>query len=108
MVEIGDRVLVRLDVGTLRPLLVTACGLIDIAPASAREPQLEFRINGTIFCEPDDRSAAAIRTLGQTGTDPARLHGSPDRFTPFCYGESLKEGSGIGEWMVKGQSRPGA
>lgn len=98
----------RLDTGVLRPLIVTACGLLNVAPPSARDTQLEFRVNGTIFCEPEDRSSAAIRTLGQSGSDPARLHGSPDRFTPFCYAESLKEGSAIGQWTIKGQSRPGA
>lgn len=105
---IGDRVLVRLDVGTLRPMMVTNCGLIDVSPPSSREPQLEFRVNGTIFCEPEDGSSAAVRTLGQSGTDPARLHGRPDRLLPLCYGESLKEGSEIGQWSIKGQSRPGA
>lgn len=106
--QISDRVLVRLDMGVLRPMLVTACGFIDISPPTASTPELEFRINGTIFCEPEDRSSAAVRTLGQVGSDPARLHGAPDRLQPWCYGEMLKEGSGIGQWIVRGPSRAGA
>lgn len=105
--ELGDIVLVRLDATILRPMLVTATATVDVAPPLAREPQLEFRINGTLFCEPEDHTTAAVRTLGQSGTDPARLIGRPDRLLPLCYGEYLKAGSEIGQWTKRPTNLPG-
>lgn len=98
--EVGDTVLVKLDDQTRRPLIVTRVGLVNVAPPMQPE-RLEPRVSGLICCEPDDHTSMAVRTLGQGSTDPARITGRPDRLLPLCYGEYLREGSGIGEWTTR-------
>ena len=95
---IGDIVLVRLDADCVRPLIVSEAGIVACGPSSA--PVEEFRINGTICCEPSDHTTPAFRTLGST-TDPMRIHGRPERTLSVAYGEYLREGRGIGEWQTR-------
>lgn len=86
-VEIGDTVLVKLDESIRRPLIVT---------------QVKAgRVCGTLFCEPDDHTTSGIRTVGQTGTDPARIVGRPDRHATAVYAEFLSEGMGLGQWITR-------
>lgn len=101
VVELGDIVLLKLDEAVRRPLLVTWIGPVDISSPSAQTPQIETRISGTLFCQPEDHSTPALRTLGQLSHDPARIHGRPDRLLPQCYAECVREGVGVGEWITK-------
>ena len=86
-VSIGDTLLVKLDENIRRPLIVTKVK--------------DGRVCGTLFCEPDDRTTPAIRTLGQGSSDPARIVGSPDRHATTVYAEHLQEGMGLGEWITR-------
>lgn len=96
--DIGDIVLVRIDLATWRPLLVTAAGYTAI---DAQVPETEFRLSGTIHCEPEDHTTLAFRGGADRYDDPARIYGRPDRLFPFGYGERLKEGHGMGNWRRK-------
>jgi len=100
VVEVGDTVLVKLEEGVRRPLLITRIGPVNIAPPMQPEVH-ESRVSGILFCEPDDHSTIAVRTLGQGSRDPARITGRPDRHLPLCYAEDLREGMGIGEWIAR-------
>lgn len=109
VIAAGDVVLVRLDESVRRPMIVTAVVRAVIheraTPTVAEASHEELRVSGTIFCDPEDHSTPAIRSTGTHG-DPARIHGRPDRFTPFVYGECLKPGMGIGEWIKKPANLP--
>lgn len=105
-VQVGDIVLVLIDAGERRPMLVTAASTVVVRPAHGTTPeQSEFRLNGTIFCEPDDHSAHAFRGGIDKQGDPARLHGRPDRVHPLAYGECLAQGSKLGQWIRRGGER---
>lgn len=104
-VLIGDLVLVKLDEHIRRPLLVSSVHQINVAPPM-QEARLETRISGTLFCEPEDHSTPAIRSLGQGTPDPARITGRPDRHQTGCYAEHLKEGMGLGEWVTRPTNLP--
>jgi hypothetical protein len=95
--QVGDLVFVQLDPGVFRPLLITATPTITLVIDGT--PQTQFRISGTLFCEPEDHSTSAIRTLGTGTRDPARFHGRPERLTPCIYAEALAEGPGLGQWQ---------
>lgn len=101
---IGDIVLVLLDPGVRRPLIITRAGLITLydrqTPTADQKTWEEFRVSGTLCCEPEDHTSTAHRTLGST-SDPARIHGRADRHVPVCYGEHLAPGPGIGQWIPK-------
>lgn len=101
-VELGEIVLVTLEEGIQRPLLVSAAGPVRIftrvTPGAGDEGRVEFRVSGTLFCEPDDHTRPALRGWSAGGADPARIHGRPDRLLPIAFGESLAEGAGIGQW----------
>lgn len=98
----GDTVLVVLEPNAIaRPLLVTGIVLVSVSPPMTKDPKMEERINGTLFCEPEDHNTAAFRILGQTGDDPARIHGRPERYHTTCYGESLRRGSALGQWRFR-------
>lgn len=96
--------LVLLDPGVRRPMIISAAGLVTIharqTPTADQRSWEEFRVSGTIFCEPEDHNTTAVRTLGSL-QDPARIHGRPDRYHPMVYGESLAPGTGIGQWIPK-------
>jgi hypothetical protein len=81
---IGDTVLVTLDVGTVRPLIVGA--ITDV------------RVSGLLVCEPEDHNTPALRNLTTGGVNPGRFHGRPERYNPFVYAELLTLGKGIGQW----------
>lgn len=103
--RIGDTVLVLLDPGVRRPLLVTFAGMVTIherqtADVSSRD---EFRVSGTLFCEPEDHTSTAIRTLGSRPGDPAKIYGRPDRHMPIAYAEHLAPGPAIGQWTMRTQ-----
>ena len=104
-VQLGDCVLVKLDEHIRRPLLVSSLQQVNVAPPMQPE-QLEWRVSGTIFCDPADHSTPAVRSLGQGSSDPARITGRPDRQLPLCYGEHLKEGMGVGEWVTRPTNLP--
>ena len=96
--RIGDIVLVRLDPETVRPLIVTVS---DYYGVLSNPVCMEWRVSGTICCEPEDHSRAAFRGGGELLKDPARIHGHPDRLLPLGYGELLREGDGIAQWRIR-------
>lgn len=98
--RIGMQVRVRLDVNVWRPLIISALPLVPIGSAMDKDPQLEQRVNGTIFCEPEDHTTLALRTLGEGTRDPARIFGRPERTLPLAYVENLARGEGIGQWSI--------
>lgn len=100
-VVIGDIVLLKLAPNIIRPMQVTARDLWR--KDDKTDPEL--RINGTIFCEPEDHTTPAFRSLMQAG-DPARIHGRPERTHPVAYGEMLRRGTGIGEWQPRPTNLP--
>ncbi|MGH7418838.1 MAG: hypothetical protein ACREKB_13790 [Candidatus Rokuibacteriota bacterium] len=106
----GDLVLVLVDQGVRRPLLVTAAGMVHIheraTPTRAASGWDAFRVSGTLFCEPDDHTRPALRGWSAGGADPARIHGRPDRLLPLAYGECLAEGSEIGQWITRPRHLP--
>lgn len=93
--QIGVIVLVRIDVETVRPLIVTAA---EYQAVALHPVQMEWRVSGLICCEPDDHTRAAFRGGGEILRDPARITGHPDRLLPLGRGESLREGDGIAQW----------
>ena len=98
----GDLVMVRLDQEIQRPLQITSAEIVLVGRStpSSEPPRKEWRVSGVLFCEPDDHSTPAFRSLG-TQDDPARIHGRPDRHLPIAYGEYLAYGSGIGQWLPR-------
>lgn len=108
--RIGEMLLLTVDQGVVRPFLVTAAGPIRIHERATPTPEdharEEFRVSGTIFCEPDDHTRPALRGWSGGGTDPARITGHPDRLLPLAYGEHLAEGSGIGQWVARSERGP--
>ena len=112
-VQEGDTVLVLLDAGVRRPLIVTRQGKV---PLYASQSVLvvdrhEYRVSGVILCEPEDHATPVARGYlgsGQTPADPARVHGRPDRLTPFLYAEHLAPGMGLGQWITRPTQLPGA
>lgn len=106
-IEVGDIVLLKLDEHVRRPLLVTWIGPVDTAAPDSHTSHFETRVSGTLFCQPDDHSTVALRTLGQISQDPARIVGRPDRLLPQCYAECVREGMEVGEWVTKQTRLPG-
>ena len=100
-VALGAIVLVCLGQGIQRPMIVSGRELYRKDDRS--DPEL--RLNGSIFCEPEDHTTPAFRELA-TKQDPARIHGHPQRTFPVAYGEWLRRGSGIGEWMTRPTNLP--
>lgn len=96
--RIGDTVLVCLLRGIYRPLMVTRACVVPIHQIGLPGPQEEFRLSGVIFCEPEDHNTDALRGGAERPHDPARIHGRPDRLTPYAYAEALAPGDGIGQW----------
>lgn len=114
LVTLGETVLVKLDENVRRPMIVTATAEIPIydrVNATVENPQaapttVEFRASGTIFCEPEDHTTPGLRGQGERPNDPARIHGRPDRYHPIVYGEALRPGTGIGEWIKRPSNLP--
>lgn len=104
---VGDLVLVKVDESIRRPMLITACGsvLVFDRPSDASGRQ-EFRVSGTIFCEPDDHARPAFRGALDRQGDPAAISGRPDRMLPLGYGQSLAYGTGLGQWIPKPSQLP--
>lgn len=100
-VQIGDLVLVRVDEGLRRPMIVTFAGSV-----AAGGLKREFRLSGTLFCEPDDYSRPIFRGAFDRTADPARFHGRPSRTCSVAYAEFLAEGSGMGQWITKPTNSP--
>lgn len=109
-VQVGDIVLVRVEEGVYRPLLVTVTGMVTVhdraTPTVEPHSREVFRISGTIFCEPDDHARPLFRGWTAGGTDPARVTGRPDRLLTLAYGEYLVEGPGVGQWMTRPTNLP--
>ena len=84
-VQVGDMVLVWVDLTLVRPMIVTSL-------------QPEKRISGTLFCEPDDHTRPVFRGAIDRRNDPARIEGRPSANYPVGYGKSLQEGTGLGNW----------
>lgn len=97
---LGETVLVRVDTDLFRPLLVSSVTRLNyLKPGSAASESItEWRINGTIFCEPDDYMRGVFRGMLDRAGDPARIEGRPSRVNPIAYGQHLAEGDGIGQW----------
>jgi len=93
-VAVGDIVLVLIDQGVRRPLLVTAVSSSG-------------RVSGTICCEPEDHTRPAFRGWAPGGDDPARISGRPDRLLPLAYGDGLAEGAQVGQWIPRPTRLPG-
>lgn len=96
LIQVGDDVFVCLDTMIHRPMKVTAVTHLTLK-VEGRDVT-SVRASGVVFCEPEDHSTHAIRTLGSGTKDPARFHGRPERLNPFVYGELLSEGTGYGQW----------
>lgn len=101
-VEVGDVVLVLIEPGLRRPLLVVKQGMVDVHDGQISTAIIgqSYRVSGTIFCEPEDHAALIFR-MGWPGGDPARVTGRPDRLLPFCYAEALGFGQAIGQWIPR-------
>jgi len=95
-VQIGDIVLVRVDEGQRRPMIVTFAGQVNTGPEKR-----EFRLSGTVFCEPTDYAGPIFGGKFDRAQDPARFHGRPSKTCPVAYGECLAEGSGMGQWITR-------
>lgn len=83
LVQIGDVVLVRVDLQQFRPLLIA-----EVHPDGS--------VSGAIICNADDHTRPAFR--GWESGDGARIHGRPDRLLPLAFGELLHEGPALGQW----------
>lgn len=90
-VQPGDTVLVRVDEGTYRPLIVA-----EVHP--------DRSVSGPICCTADDHTRPAFR--GWQSKNGARIHGRPDRLLPMGYGEMLHPGSKLGEWISRPTNSP--
>lgn len=98
-VVLGDTVLVRVDTDLWRPLLISSVTRLNfLKPGDNGQPVAEWRINGTIFCEPDDYMRGVFRGMLDRSGDPARIEGRPSRVNPIAYGQHLGEGDGLGQW----------
>lgn len=83
--RVGDTLLVTIDPGVQRPLIVSAVVLLD-------------RVSGTLFCEPDDYARPIFRGALDRRDDPARIEGRPSHLIPVAYGHRLAPGTEIGQW----------
>lgn len=93
-VAVGEIVLVQMDKGVWRPLLV--CQIDNIVTADA----VVVRLSGPIFCLPGDLTLPAFRGgLDRTATK-ATILGNPG-LVPTCVGTALEAGDGIGHWRRK-------
>lgn len=106
--QVGETVLVKVDLEVVRPLLVTAVTRLQqplpgAAPGDRVPVRTTVRVSGTIFCDPEDHTRPAFRGTLDTVADPAHISGRPDRLLPLGYGELLLEGRAVGQW----QFRPG-
>lgn len=106
-VELGDIVLVKLDEGVRRPMMISALETVEVGGVMAQAGRRELRVSGTIFAEPEDHSTPAFRGLSDRADDPARIIGRPDRHFPLGYGAYLAEGMGIGQWITRPTKLPG-
>ena len=79
---VGEIVLVSLDHGIPRPLIVTSVGS-------------RGRVSGVICGEPEDGSLSIFRDGVQP---PALISGVPSRLQPTVCAQHLPQGHGIGEW----------
>lgn len=97
---LGDIVLVRLDQGIRRPLVVSAVAEVELfdSELDRTAARREVRVSGTLHCEPEDHTTPAFRGTFDQLKDPARIFGRPDRHLPVAYGSALAEGDGIGQW----------
>lgn len=107
-VEPGDVVLVLLEPGIRRPLMIAKVGMVDVHDGmiSTKVIGQAFRVSGTLFCEPDDHTTLLFRTKWSDNGDPARVTGRPDRLMPLCYVENLGHGLGIGQWIPRPTKLP--
>lgn len=108
--DVGEIVLVLIEPGIRRPLLVASHGAASVYDAhnSLTVVATSYRVSGTLFCEPEDHAASIFRTQWAPNGDPARVTGRPDRLMPLCYAECLGPGHGIGQWIPKPTKLPGA
>jgi hypothetical protein len=109
-VAVGDIVLVLIEPGIRRPLLVTHEGVQAVYDGqfSATIIRQDYRVSGSLFCEPEDRSALLFRARWAPNGDPARVGQPPDRLMPLSYCEHLGPGTGIGQWIPRPTRLPGA
>lgn len=108
--DVGEVVLVLIEPGIRRPMMVASHGVASIYDAhnSLKVVATAYRVSGTIFCEPEDHAAAIFRTQWVPAGDPARVTGRPDRLMPLCYAECLGYGHGIGQWIPRATKLSGA
>jgi hypothetical protein len=92
--QIGDVLLVLVDIDILRPLTVTATGQASVQEGAPPQPV----VNGVITCEPEDHTRPALRGWS---AGLSRITGRPDRQSPFAYGEFLTQGTGWGQWRFR-------
>lgn len=108
----GDVVYVLLEKGEIRPMTVAWIGDVAVrfresATAGSWSTRKELRASGTIHCLPEDHSRAALRGEGFAPAaglvqDPGRIWGRPSALNPVAFGEKLKPGTGVGEWVPRG------
>lgn len=109
-VQEGDIVLVLIEPGVRRPMLVVTQGMVDVydGQISTKVVAQSYRVSGTLFCEPQDHASMIFRVQWGPNGDPARVTGRPDRLMPNCYAECLGWGQGIGQWIPRPTRLPGA
>ena len=85
-VWVGDTVLVRIDQGISRPLIVA-----EIHPDGS--------VSGALICADGDHERPALR--GWEGEAGAQIQGRPSWHAPVAYGRMLHPGSGLGQWLPR-------
>lgn len=88
---VGEVVLVTVDLGVRRPLIVSALQTMGTTD----------RVSGTLCCEPDDYARPIFRGALDRQADPARIEGRPSRTCPVAYGHLLTPGTAVGQWEYR-------
>lgn len=83
----GDIVLLQIDPGVFRPLIVVTAA--------------DGLISGTICCDPSDHAAGAFRKQYERHDSPTVFSGRPDRLLPLGFVECASYGPHPGQWRLK-------
>lgn len=87
-VHVGDTVLVLVDAGVRRPLVVA-----EVHP--------DGTVSGMIVCTHDDHLRPAFRGWSSQLDADAQILGHPDRLLPLASGVHLRAGVGLGQWITR-------
>ena len=85
--QVGDTVLLQIDAGVWRPLIVvrTDQGLVS----------------GVVLCDPGDHTAPAFRQAYARVNSPTTISGRPNRSCPVGYADLVAYGMEPGQWRLK-------